>query len=453
MTTILSRRGFLRIGGCAAIQLGLGTILGTRQRETAYAQNAAEYQALVCIFLFGGNDANNTLVPLDGRYARYRTLRGELALADTALLPIAAADGTAFGLHPSLGEIQRLYNDGTAAFVVNVGTLVQPTSREQYRTNAVPLPTELFSHSDQQVQWQSAIPNTAESASGWGGGIVDALGRAGVAFGSLPGAISVAGDSLFLTGWNSRPTAVIPGAPLGLAGSAGIAGTARAAAFQSLLHFDAGFYLVQAANDIAASGVDVAAVLNKAFAGAGSLGVTFPGTTLGAQLQQIAQIIQVRSQLHATRQIFFCSLGGFDTHSNQLATQAGLLQQLSQAIDAFYAATVTLGVERNVTAFTASDFNRTLQPNGTNGSDHAWGSHHVVIGAGVNGGNLYGTFPELALNTGDDATNRGVWIPTISTDRYGATLAGWFGVLQSDIDGIFANLGNFPAERNLGFMS
>jgi len=443
MTTIISRRGFLRIGCCSVAALGLTGLAGKLGLMSAIAEGATPYQALVCIFLLGGSDSNNVLIPTDSRYAQYQQMRANLALAEASLLPIAASDGTPYGLHPNFPEIQHLYNQKVAAFVTNVGVLVGPTDRAHYLAHSVPVPANLFSHSDQQTQWQSSIPDTIKSTSGWGGRIADVL----TAGGMLPVGVSVAGNDLFLNGATTSPATIIPGARMGLL----VGNPASKTAFQNLLSFDSGFSLVQASNTKVSSGIQFTQTLNNAFAGAQPLGVTFPNTGLGDQLKQIAQVIQVRTQLNATQQIFFCSLDGFDTHSNELSTQAALLQQLSQAIDAFYHAMVSLGVQNSVTAFTASDFNRTFQPNSTNGSDHAWGNHHLVVGGAVKGGNLYGTFPELALNTGDDANNRGVWIPTISTDQYGATLASWFGISASNIATIFPDLANFTT-GNLGFM-
>jgi uncharacterized protein (DUF1501 family) len=447
MTTIISRRGFLRVGCCTLGAIGAGAMLSKLGLINALA-SATGYQALVCIFLFGGNDSNNTLVPVDSRYATYNTLRANLALAENTLLPITALDGTPYGLHPSLTEIQSLYNQKAAALVMNVGTLVQPITRQQYLSNIVAVPNSLFSHADQQIQWQSSIPQAFNSTSGWGGRAADALKANGVAIGALPTGVSTAGNDLFLAGQSTTPATVVPGAPLGFQHP----DSTRDAALQSLLGFNTGFSLVQAANSSMTDGIAIAGVLNRAFAGAPPLGVTFPNTQLGDQLKQIAQIIQVRAQLNASRQIFFAGIGDFDTHSGQLDRQGPLLQEVSQAIDAFYAATVDLGVDSAVTTFTSSDFSRTFQPNSRDGSDHAWGSHQLVVGGAVKGGDLYGSYPELALNAGDDAVDRGIWIPSTSVDQYGATLASWFGIGAADLTTVFPNLGNFSS-KSLGFMS
>jgi uncharacterized protein (DUF1501 family) len=269
---------------------------------------------------------------------------------------------------------------------------------------------------------------------------------------TFPIACSAAGNSLFTTGKKTLAAAVVPGAPLGVAGLSGSASAlARNTAVQSLLGFPSGLQLVQAANTVTINGFQIDALLSQAFTGVTALTTTFPTTDLAAQLQQIAQIIQVRAQLGVTRQIFFASLGSFDTHNAQLDNQAALFPEVSQAIDAFYNATVEMGIQDQVTTFTASDFGRTFQPNSTNGTDHAWGSHQLVIGGGVNGGDLYGEFPTLELSGPDDAIDRGIWIPTTAIDQYGATLASWFGVAPSDLNSVFLNLANYST-TDLGFM-
>jgi len=435
--------------GCSSIAaLGATCAMGRFGLINALAQSTG-YRALVCIFLYGGNNGNQTLVPMDARYNDYATVRGNLAIAQNALLPIATATAGPFGLHPSLTEIQQLYNSGAAAIVANVGTLIQPTTRAQYQTLNVPLPDCLYSHYDQQAQNQSAIGSALNANTGWGGRIADLVQPTGAAF---PVGMSVAGNVLYLDGKTAAPATIIPGASLTVSGSIGTAGAnARDAAMQQLLGFDSGLTLVQAANGVMQNGLTMNQSLNAAFAGAPPMSTTFPNTDLGAQLQQIAQIIQVRATLGVTNQIFFASLGGFDTHVDELNQQGGSLTELSQAVNAFYDATAELGVANVVTTFTQSDFSRTLQPNTKGGSDHAWGNHQIVIGGAVKGGNLYGTFPTLALSGPDDAIDRGVWIPTTSIDQYAATLASWFGLNSTNLQAVFANLKNFSAQ-NLGFV-
>ena len=219
-----------------------------------------------------------------------------------------------------------------------------------------------------------------------------------------------------------------------------------------MLTFDTGMTLVHAANSALEQGLHDDDQLSKALAGATALQTVFPTTGIGQQLLQAAKLIQVRRQLGMRRQIFFASLGGFDTHSGQLATQDSLFTQISAAASAFHDATLELGVDQQVTLFTESDFNRTFQPNGNAGTDHAWGGHHLVLGGAVRGGDLYGRFPTFALGGPDDAANEGRWIPSVSVDQYAATLASWFGVDVADLTTVFPNLSNFP-DWNVGFMA
>jgi uncharacterized protein (DUF1501 family) len=447
---ILSRRSFLKIGCSSVATLGITAAINRFGMMSALAGAPSDYRALVCVFLFGGNDSNNLIVPTDTtRLAQYGAARAELALAANTLLSIGDSHGNPFGLHPGLPEIQKLYTQKAAAFVLNVGSLVGPLTKSAYQNNSAPVPSNLFSHSDQQTQWQSSVPNATLSTSGWGGRVAETLGSGG----NFPAGLSVAGNSLFLVGASSNPATVIPGAPLGLFGTPGAPDTiARFNGIQQLLSFNSGFKLVQAANGVMSDGLTVDALLNGAFAGAPKLTTVFPKTQIGAQLQQVAQIIQVRSNLGVNRQIFFCSLGGFDTHSDQLSIQGHLLGQLSPAIGSFYATTQELGVDSKVTTFTESDFSRTFQPNSNHGSDHAWGSNHLVVGTAVNGGDVYGVFPEFALSGPSDANDRGVWIPGFGIDQYGATLASWYGLASSQLTTVFTNLSQFNGVTNLGFM-
>ena len=447
----VNRRSFIRYAALTAA----GSAAGLRPfgALNSLAQSSADYKALVCVFLFGGNDANNTLVPFDTTgYANYASIRGPLALPQTgtgSLIQLAQAPN--FSLNPNLPDIARLFDSKAAAIVTNVGTLVAPTTKTTYQHGAV-VPTNLFSHPDQQLEWQNASQN-GSTQTGWAGRIADTLNTSYNPGGTVPMITSVAGDTLFCNGSASTPVSVSPG---NLGGASCSEGTTECAAqqatAQALLQFDSGLSLVQADNTITSNAYSYAKILTAATASLPALQTVFPANNgLASQLKQIAQIIQARSALGVSRQIFFAGIGNFDTHSDQLNLQGQLLASISPALAAFYAATQELGVSTNVTTFTMSDFSRTFQPNSNTGTDHAWGSHHIVLGGAVKGGQMYGTFPTLALNGPDDSGTNGRWVPTTGSVQYAATLASWFGVSASQMATIFPNIGSFPT-INLGFV-
>ena len=449
---IPSRRKFLNISCRSLGTLGAATLMNRFSQVNALAQDScpADYKALVCIFLFGGNDGNNTVIPIstpasnpNNSYSKYAQVRAGLALPTAGLNVIGNSKGDQYGLHPSLTELASLYNNRNVAVMVNVGTLVTPLTQAQYKNQQSAIPSNLFSHLDQQTEWQTSLAQ-GSGATGWGGRLADAVQSCNT--GGFPTIVSVPGNDLFATGAQTNPATVTAGQILGLQGfSTSAANTARLSALQSLLTFDNGVSLVQASNGIASAGLSQATVLNQALAGGKALSTVFPTTSLGSQLAQVAKIINVRGALGMRRQIFFASLGGFDTHDGELNDQGTGLAQVSQAMKAFHDATVEMGTADQVVTFTQSDFGRTLQPSGgaTLGTDHAWGSNHFVMGGAVKGGDIYGTFPTLDLSGPDDANNRGVWIPTTSLDQYAASMATWFGVDPSKLGSVFPNLVNF----------
>lgn len=447
----VNRRSFIRYASLAAA----GSAAGLRPfgALNALAQGSTDYKALVCVFLFGGNDANNTLVPFDTTgYANYASIRGPLALPQTgtgALIQLAQAPS--FSLNPNLPDIATLFDSKAIALVTNVGTLTQPTTRALYQSGAT-VPTNLFSHPDQQLEWQNAA-QSGSTPTGWAGRMSDLLGANYNKSATIPMITSVAGDTLFCNGAASTPVSVSPGNLSGAACSEGATECgAQQATAQSLLTFDSGLSLVQADNTITSNAYTYAQVLTAAVSSVSPLKTVFPANNgLASQLQQIAQIIQVRAALGVQRQIFFAGIGNFDTHSGQVDLQGQLLAEISPALAAFYQATQELGVQNNVTSFTMSDFSRTFQPNSNMGSDHAWGSHHIVMGGAVKGGQMYGTFPTLALNGPDDSGTNGRWVPTTGSVQYAATLASWFGVSSAQMATIFPNIGTFPT-MNLGFV-
>lgn len=443
-----TRRAFLSDLGCGLGAAAFFSAFDRFSRLEAAVAAPGDYRALVCVFLLGGNDGNNTVVPYDD-YAAYQKVRGtSLNLPKDSLLKVgSASQKAAFGLHPALKEIHPLYEKGKLAVVANTGPLAVPLTRAEYLGGA-PRPDNLFSHSDQQALWQSAVAEATDpyARTGWGGRTADALASANAT--SFPMVVSTSGVPLFGTGERARP--LVPGTALAGFGTDAVS-ESRYAALRKLLARDTGSVLVDVANEITANAIDDLDDLNAALAKGPKPATAFPNSAIGRQLQAVAQVVAVRDTLKMSRQIFFVSHGSFDTHAGQAGTQENLLGQVSQALAAFHAATVELGVEASVTSFTLSDFGRTFQPNSGGGTDHAWGSHQLVLGGAVKGGDFYGAFPTLALGGPDDAATEGRWIPTTSVDEYAATLARWFGVDAATLPSVFPNLGRF-AKPDLGFL-
>ncbi|HEY0369906.1 MAG TPA: DUF1501 domain-containing protein [Chthoniobacterales bacterium] len=447
-----TRRTFIRQAACAALSSAglINTIFDLRKLSAAtISAPNDDYKALVCLFLYGGNDANNVIIPHDNAgYASYAAARGALALPQAQLLPLTLlnGDGRDFAFHPSMPEMQSLFNNGHLGVVANVGTLVAPITRAQYIAGTAAVPNQLFSHADQSVQWQTSVPDQV-SRTGWGGRMADLLhslnGNAKVSL-----SISIAGTNTFEVGNIVLPYSVSSSGSVGLSGFDGSANAnVRLSAFKNLLAQPQNNLFQQAYADTVSRSIAENDLLTSALAGVPALQTQFPASALAQQLNMVAKLIAARTNLGMQRQIFFCSVSGYDTHGDQLAGQAGLLTELSQALNAFYSATAELGVANNVTTFTASDFGRTFPTNGS-GSDHGWGSHQFVLGGAVQGGRLFGNFPTLAVN-GPDDTGQGRWIPTTSVDEFSATLASWFGVSASDLPTVLPNIGRF-AHPNLG---
>ncbi len=437
-----NRRQFLKSVGLAGAA-GMAAHFTRLAPMSLMAQSATDYKALVCIFLFGGHDSNNLIVPIDSRYGAYQTMRGTVALPQANLL---AAGSSGYGLHPALTNVQRFYNRGDAAAVFNVGTLFQPTTKATL--NQVPLPRNLYSHSDQTQQWQSSDPTGG--ATGWGGRINDVTQTLNT--GTLPPGITVQGGSaLFLNGTSTQGVNYSNPNSFGLTtfGSSS-AMAARLASLQRVLTFDSGVQLVSAANGVMGGAIRSAQQINAAVNSAPALPVTFPNSGLGQQLAQVAQLIAVQGSIGMNRQIFFAGTGGFDNHENLIASHQGLMAGFDAAVNAFMTTLEMRGHLDKVTLFTESEFNRTGDANATIGTDHAWGGHTLVLGGAVNGG-TYGTFPTHALRGPDDAGDRGYWIPTTSTDQYAATLGRWFGASDSSLNTIFPNLSKF-SPQTLGFV-
>lgn len=434
---------------------GLGALDDLRRiaaAATPAAKAGADYKALVCIFMYGGNDANNMVIPTSAtEYAQYNAARGAVRIPQAQLLPLTLANtpGRTFGMHPSMPDLQGLVNAGNAAIVANVGPLLAPTTRAQYQNRSVPLPNNLFSHSDQQAQWQSSISDDA-TRTGWGGRIADIVKDLNGS-NTTSTCISVNGNNLWETGQTISSYKVSSVGGFGFSMYKGDAATDPVSvAFREVMGRSYNNVFEQTYAGIISRAVTNSAALQQALAGT-TFTTVFPANNpLGDQLKMVARLIGARGALGMTRQVFFCSIGGFDTHgADQLATQTELLGEISAAVRAFWDATVQMGIPHQVTLFTASDFNRTFVSNGK-GTDHAWGSHQFVLGGAVQGGRMYGTYPTIVPG-GPDDTNDGRWIPTTSVDQFAATMATWFGVTAADVNTIFPKLGRF-ATPNLGFL-
>jgi uncharacterized protein (DUF1501 family) len=452
----LTRRNFLRKLGAVGA-LGALSSLDSLTFSGALAQAAGDdYRALVCVFLTGGNDCNNTVIPLLGNdYAAYSAIRGRLAIPAQDLVPLSPATGGAmYALHPQLAPLKDIWDGGAMATIFNVGPLAEPITKNTYSAGRALVPDGLFSHADQKTLWQGAGPRSI-LRSGWGGRIVDRLnGVNGAA--SIPMAISVAGDNLYATG-NITNAIVVPfSGNFGLTGASNTsAAFTRRVAVTQLLAIDREAVLVKGASDVMTRALASSEIINPLITSSSSTIQNLfedQDNSIAKQLLLVAKLIEARTVIGARRQIFFVALDGFDTHVSQLVVQSQLFAQLGPALRAFYDATAQLGVAANVTTFTLSDFGRTIQPNTGGGTDHGWGSHHFVMGGAVRGRQFYGQYPVLALGGPDDAGNEGRWIPTVSVDQYAATLATWFGVPASDLPLVVPNIGRF-ADANLGFMA
>jgi uncharacterized protein (DUF1501 family) len=424
----------------------------------ALAQSATDYKALVCVFMFGGNDGNNMIIPADSSgYAEYsavRTSASNINIAQASLLQFQPKGGTrTFGFHPSLKRLHPLMQSGRLAALTNVGPLNAPITKAQYAENKN-RPYQLFSHSDQQAQWQNS--DSAEfSRIGWGGRLADVITPMNNGT-VMPVTTSITGSVMFGQGSMSSMLTVPSGGTFGLVGASDTDAitTARRNALMALLDEGRDHTLIDQAASGLKTAVNLSGIVNPVISTANTItdGLFNPQNSgLETQLQRVARLIAKRDDFGVKRQIFFVSIGGFDTHANQAATQEGLLSDVDSAIASFYESTLALSVANQVTTFTMSDFGRTFKPAAGGGSDHAWGNHHLILGGAVKGGAMYGDFPTLAIGGPSDVSTEGRWLPTTSVDQYAATLANWFGVSAADLPKVVPNIGAFPT-KNLGFL-
>ncbi|MFT5452578.1 MAG: hypothetical protein ACI9N9_002071 [Enterobacterales bacterium] len=456
MNNLFNRRAFLKQSAMTAVAGSsmLSSLGGLTNLQAALSQNSAgnfpEYKALVCIFLHGGNDGFNLLVPRDvDGYGVYQTSRQNLAVPQESLLPVTPLSGGDFGFHPAMPEMQSLFQAGNLAIQSNVGTLIEPVTRAQIIAGSANLPKQLFSHNDQQALWETAYAGGPGNY-GWGGQIADIVQAQNNSSVSMN--ISIAGNNLFQVGANNAPYSMKPSGPEEMLGirNAVEGEQSRAAVFQRIRDLSSNSLLQRTHANSIRKIQETAEVLINVLESAAPITTIFPeGNSLAEQLAMVARMINSSETLGFQRQIFFVHMAGYDTHNMQNIEQPKLLATLSQAMKSFYDATVELGVANQVTSFTLSDFGRTLTSNG-DGTDHGWGSHHMVMGGAVNGGDIYGTIPELAIGGPDDA-NGGRMIPTTSVEQYSATIARWFGLSDAELAQVFPNLANFNTS-NIGFM-
>ncbi len=491
-----SRRKFIKKAGCSLGMVTLATQMEHFGLMTALAQKAkvdpikkarlggTGYKALVCVFLGGGNDGNNMIVPNHNDanvsnysvYAAARSAQG-LALAQNTLLPVnvPSMSNLSYGLHPAFGTVQNginngiheLYGQGKMGFAINVGSLASPMNKAQYQNNSVQKPFQLFSHLDQVKQFHAGRSDTF-SFSGWGGRVSDEMTLGSNPNGLIPMITSIDGAQLFTAGQTTQPLAIADSNtplnevlnPIGFENDP--ISQARLQALNDIRALSSTSNYVQAAKNVTQSALDA----NDALASFQEVTVTFPNSSIGRQLKQTARVIKKRGDLNVDRQVFYVERGGFDTHQAQLLGQNTNLSEISQAVRSFYDEMVVQGISDDVTIFLMTDFGRTLNPAGIGGnvgSDHGWGNHLFIIGDSVNGGDFYGTdtgngtpFPTLVVDGPDDATSnpnnaRGRWIPTSSVEQYAATLARWFGLPENEISTVFPNIGSFGSS-DLGFM-
>ncbi len=465
-----SRRNFLRTGAACALG-GAAGFANDLMRFNAFAADTSGYKAIVCVFLFGGMDGHDTVIPYDtasyNQYSdtrrallnRYENNEGGSTRERDRLLPLTLANagdfgGRQFALPPELGPLHELIDRGDGAIMSNIGPLVVPLTRTQFENRSAPRPPRLFSHNDQQSVWMSSRPEGAQF--GWGGRLADmiaaSLGNSDATFTT----VSTSGTTVFLQGeivgqyqvGSNGPEEIRGLSDNTLFGSSDLPGLYEAslrAEGQSISNL-----LQRDFVNVMDRSIDANRTLRESFGASAPFATAFPASSLGLQLQVVARIIALRASLGVSRQIFFVGGGGYDTHSNQHQSIPRLHGDIAASMRAFYDATTEMGVDQNVTSFTASDFGRTLTVN-RDGTDHGWGSHHMVIGGGVNGARIVGEFPEPAIGHEQD-TGNGRLIPTTAVDQFAATLGGWFGLNNSELNDALPGLSNF-SQTDLGLFS
>lgn len=459
----MKRRNFIKAAGCTG--MGYLTLFNSAINLKAMGMAALDnssldddYKALVCILLAGGNDSYNMLIPLDPEgYQEYASTRSNMAMDRSIMLPLNPINtgGKLYGLHPSMPEIEELFSSGECTFINNVGTLAAPITKAEYMRGGAPVPLGLFSHGDQENQWQTGL-TTERSITGWGGRIADLL-KDQAGNDKISMTLSLGGNNLFQQGVEAFPFTLNnnSGADLLWAYQRDNPWNLESQAIKSLIYHQYEDAFKQTYVDVISHAQESGEIFLDAYAERDRYNAEFDDNHLARSLRMIANVIASRKALGVKRQIFFASMGGFDYHDELFSSQSRDLTTVSRAIGTFQTAMRELGVVDQVTSFTISDFARTLTSNG-NGTDHAWGASSLVIGGAINGNKFYGQYPSLRKD-GDLDVGNGIILPTTSTDEYFAELALWFGVSPSELSTVFPSLHNFYDYQSgnppLGFMN
>lgn len=440
---MLNRRNFLKRSAQIGLVGATSSLWSSPFGLKAFAQMPSQaYKAIVVITMIGGNDGNNTIVPLDSAsYAEYASLRGALALPAGSLIPLTSTSGSGqYGLHPSLPNIAQLYNSGRASVVANVGPLVKPITKADFMSSADLSPDSLLSHPAGVTEWEGASSSISVTT-GWGGRIADLIQSQS---GQLPPVLNAGVQSLFTVGQSIQAVAVqgggaFPALPLGLQ-----------KAISDIAKVDSGSTnaLVQQAAQLRVAGLEQQSLINQA-SSYKAFKTAFPGDGFGSTMKTVAQIIAGNSVTGATRQIFYTQQGAYDMHYQQLPLHVWNLQSLDAALGAFFNALDEVGMSDQVLVCTHSDFNRTYTSNTAAGSDHGWGSHQLLIGGGIRGGRVLGKMPTIELNGPDDANGMGIWIPTTSVTQLTSGIGAWFGLNSNQLQTVFPELSNFPGPLSL----
>jgi uncharacterized protein (DUF1501 family) len=435
---MLSRRRFLNIATKTGIAAASAPLWLDQTSVRAFAQMSGTYKAIVVVTLIGGNDGNNSIIPLDtSSYGEYAAIRAGLALPMGSCIPLSKGSGSGiFGLHPSLVNTAALYNGGRALAVANVGPLAAPTTKAQFRANPSLLPQALESHPANQAQWESAT-SLALPATGWGGRMADLLQSQS---GSLPPVLDAGGASIFTVGQSVQGIAIPVGTTKMVPLPSGINSAILAIAENDS---SAENLLVAQAAQLRAKSIGQQALIAQAQSSGTPLTTVFPATGFGQTMKAIASVIKGRDVLGASRQIFYAQQGNYDNHAAQLNAHAACLTEFDGGVGAFFAALQEMGLQDDVLICTLSDFNRSMLGNVSGGTDHAWGNHQFIIGGGIKGGRIIGTVPEPELGGSLDVTTNGTWIPTLSVTQMTASIGSWMGLSSSQLATVFPDLANF----------